>query len=169
MQRQSVLARGPAEVGSETRLGTVCVSWLAPASSFCFFQIPPHSTCLPCDQQREEAVREGHWVRARDGLDRDVKVEGSLSPAFDVMYTYNPSGQLTGQQQMSINGKRDHFGYKDLMAFAETTSIKSAKAKSIIQQVAIAVRSWADYARKAEIDDATAEKLARAQRTEIFT
>ena len=33
----------------------------------------------------------------------------SLSPAFDVMYSYNPSGQWTGQHQMSMNGKRDHF------------------------------------------------------------
>ena len=33
----------------------------------------------------------------------------SLSPAFDVMYAYNPAGQWTSRHQMTINGKSDGF------------------------------------------------------------
>jgi serine/threonine-protein kinase HipA len=32
----------------------------------------------------------------------------SLVPAFDVTYSYNPSGAWTATHQMTLNGKRDH-------------------------------------------------------------
>ncbi len=48
----------------------------------------------------------------------DRKGVWRLSPAFDMAYSYNPSGAWTGQHQMSLNGKRDGFEAEDLMAFA---------------------------------------------------
>ncbi len=39
----------------------------------------------------------------------DKQGRWSLSPAFDVMYAYNPSGAWTAMQQMSLAGKRDGF------------------------------------------------------------
>jgi serine/threonine-protein kinase HipA len=33
--------------------------------------------------------------------------EWSLAPAFDVTYSYNPTGSWTATHQMSMNGKRD--------------------------------------------------------------
>lgn len=91
----------------------------------------------------------------------------SLSPAFDVMYSYNPGGQWTGQHQMSLNGKRDLFDYRDLIAFADTASIKLTKAKTLIAQVAEAVENWGRYAKEAGVDDASSAKIARTHRTDI--
>ena len=91
----------------------------------------------------------------------------TLSPSFDVMYSYNPSGQWTGQHQMSLNGKRDRFDYEDLLAFAETASIKTTKAKALISKVADAVTDWSSYAEQAGVDDPTASKIAKTHRTEI--
>jgi serine/threonine-protein kinase HipA len=31
----------------------------------------------------------------------------SLAPAFDLTYSYNPSGAWTARHQMTLNGKRD--------------------------------------------------------------
>ena len=42
--------------------------------------------------------------------------EWRLSPAYDVIYSYNPSGRWTSMHQMSINGKRDNFTRDDLNA-----------------------------------------------------
>jgi len=37
------------------------------------------------------------------------KGKWTLSPAYDVVYSHNPSGQWTNQHQMSAQGKRDEF------------------------------------------------------------
>ena len=39
----------------------------------------------------------------------DRSGEWSLSPAYDVAYTYNPSDRWTGDHQMSLAGRRDDF------------------------------------------------------------
>lgn len=87
-----------------------------------------------------------------------------LSPAFDVTYSYNPSGCWTGQHQMSLNAKRDGFELQDLFAFAETASIKKSKAKRLISSVRDAVADWARYAARAGLDSDTTRKIAKAHR-----
>ena len=44
--------------------------------------------------------------------------EWRLSPAFDVAYSYNPSGAWTSRHRLSVNGKRDDFIVEDLIALA---------------------------------------------------
>ena len=63
----------------------------------------------------------------------------SLSPAFDVMYAYNPSGTWTAMHQMSLAGKRDGFTFADFKKVAETASIKRGRAEAITRDVAVAV------------------------------
>jgi serine/threonine-protein kinase HipA len=94
----------------------------------------------------------------------DQAGEWTLSPAFDVNYSYNPSGDWTGQHQMSLNGKRDGFAVDDLLAFAETASIKPAKAKTLISNVGEAVANWPQYAHDATVDDATTRRIGNAHR-----
>lgn len=87
-----------------------------------------------------------------------------LSPAFDVNYSYNPGGEWTGQHQMSLNGKRDGFALEDLLAFAETASIKAAKAKSLISTVRDVVSNWPQYANEAGVDDHTIRRIGKTHR-----
>jgi serine/threonine-protein kinase HipA len=63
-----------------------------------------------------------------------------LSPAYDVIYSYNPQGDWTSRHQMSINGKQDHFSKDDLLQVAHTMNIKSAK--DIIEQITAVVAQW---------------------------
>lgn len=90
--------------------------------------------------------------------------EWRLSPAFDVAYSYNPSGAWTSRHQMSINGKRDGFEIDDLLALGKSAAIKPARARGIIDVVADSVRNWAEFADVAGVDGQTAERIARAHR-----
>ena len=87
-----------------------------------------------------------------------------LSPAFDVNYSYNPGGEWTGQHQMSLNGKRDGFALEDLLAFAETASIKPARAKSLISTVRDVVSNWSQYANEAGVDEDTIRRIGKTRR-----
>lgn len=51
-----------------------------------------------------------------------------LSPAFDVAYAWNPSGDWTNAHQMSLNGKRDDFALEDLVDFGAHCGFKRRKS-----------------------------------------
>ncbi len=52
--------------------------------------------------------------------------EWSLSPAFDLSYSYNPDGTWTSQHQMSMNGKRENFArIRVTLSLAEKSLIAS--------------------------------------------
>lgn len=97
------------------------------------------------------------------------KGEWRLSPAYDVVYAYNPDGSWTHQHQMSLNGKRDHFEMTDLIQFGEFCGIKSPKAKSIIHEIDACVKNWMDYAEKAGVSDVMAANIYRGLRKEIVS
>ena len=91
-----------------------------------------------------------------------------LSPAFDVAYSYNPSGTWTGQHQMSVNGKRDKFDVDDLIAFASVGGVKKMKAKAILEEISAAVADWRTYADQAGMPEADTARIERAHRRELF-
>jgi serine/threonine-protein kinase HipA len=87
-----------------------------------------------------------------------------LSPAFDMAYSYNPTGAWTARHQMSINGKRDNFELDDLLSLARSGGIKRGRATSIIEQVDSSVRKWPDFAERAGVDADTLRKIGAAHR-----
>ena len=91
----------------------------------------------------------------------------SLSPAFDVVYAYNPSGAWTSRHQMSVNGKRDAFELDDLVALANGGGIKKRKAQGMINQVAEAVSNWDAHRSTAEVPEAVARKIKKTFRMKI--
>ena len=91
----------------------------------------------------------------------------SLSPAYDVTYSYNASGEWTSRHQMSLNGKRDNFELDDLIAFAGTAGLKAVKARKIIKSISSAVDLWMEIASQCGIDKKIAKKIARTHRTDI--
>ena len=86
-----------------------------------------------------------------------------LSPAYDVTWAYNPTGEWTSQHQMSINGKWTDITRSDLMAVAGSMHIN--RPDEIIEQVQDAVAAWPEAARKAEIPDDTMRAI---QQTHSF-
>ena len=81
----------------------------------------------------------------------DQQGNWSLSPAFDMTYSYNPSGAWTAQHQMTINGKRDGFTMEDLRACAKNALMKRGRAGAIIEEVRAAVAQWPAIAERARV------------------
>jgi serine/threonine-protein kinase HipA len=93
-------------------------------------------------------------------MDQDGK--WALSPAFDMMYSYNPKGAWTDQHQMTINGKRDQFKTNDLLEVATSNDLKGAE--KVIHEVLDAVKQWPDYAKQAGIGSNQAKHIIKQHR-----
>lgn len=97
----------------------------------------------------------------------DKRGSWSLAPAFDMIYSYNPSGAWTSAHQMTMNGKRDAFSIEDFRACAEVASLKRGRAESILNDVRNAVVRWQDFAAGAMVNPSWAEKIQKALRLEL--
>ena len=97
--------------------------------------------------------REGRW---------------SLSPAFDVTYSYNPAGRWTGAHQMTLNGKRDGFETDDFVACARNASLKRGRAIAILRDVQEAVSRWRQFAEEAGVPGETTRRIAAAHRMDLL-
>ena len=86
----------------------------------------------------------------------DQEGSWSLAPAFDMTYSYNPSGPWTARHQMTLNGKRDDFTMKDFRVCARTAMMKRGRAEKIVEEVRAAVALWPEHANKANV---TAERI----------
>ena len=87
--------------------------------------------------------------------------EWSLSPAFDMTYSFNPTGAWTASHQMTMNGKRDNFTLEDFNACAKTASMKRGRAAKIVTEIQAAVSNWRSFAEKAGVPDVVREKIQR--------
>ena len=97
----------------------------------------------------------------------DRQGQWQLSPAFDVAYSYNPSGAWTSRHQMSINGKRDEFELDDLVALARIGGIKKRKAATIVSEVWQSVSNWQKHAEAAEVPPEFLAKIEKSFRLDI--
>jgi serine/threonine-protein kinase HipA len=80
-----------------------------------------------------------------------------LAPAYDLCYSYSPSGKWTSEHQLSINGKRKDFVYKDLAQAAAQADVK--KSKEIIEEIIEVVSKWKNYASEAGVDKRFAKQI----------
>ena len=88
----------------------------------------------------------------------------SLAPAFDVTYSYNPSGAWTSTHQMTLNGKRDGFTLDDFRACARAALMKRGRAETIVEQVTAAVRRWPEFAAAAGLPDNRRDRIQESHR-----
>ena len=90
--------------------------------------------------------KEGHW---------------SLAPAFDMTYSYNPSGAWTASHQMTLNGKRDGFTLSDFRAAAKNANMKRGRAEAIVKEVVSVVKRWPEFAAAAKLSDRLRDKIQK--------
>jgi serine/threonine-protein kinase HipA len=88
----------------------------------------------------------------------------SLSPAFDVTYSWNSLGEWTNQHQMSINGKRDNFTIEDIQACEKNVGLKRGSSKEIVREIQHVVSRWTEFASEAGISEQKAQEYARGHR-----
>jgi len=89
----------------------------------------------------------------------DKEGRWSLSPAFDVTYSFNPAGEWTASHQMTMNGKRDHFTMADFKACARSASMKRGRAETIVAEVQDTVSKWRSFADAAGVPEAVRERI----------
>jgi len=88
----------------------------------------------------------------------------SLSPAFDVTYSYNPQGRWTAQHQMTLNGKRDAFERDDFDACARVATLKRGRAGALLDEVQAVVAKWQRYASDAGVPGAWQARIQETLR-----
>ena len=96
-------------------------------------------------------------------MDKDGK--WSLAPAYDICYSYSPTGKWTNRHQLSINGKRDEFTKADLLEVAKNANVKNAE--NIISQIAEVISRWESYARMANVIQTHREQIQQNLRLHI--
>ncbi len=91
----------------------------------------------------------------------------TLSPAFDVIYSYAPAGSWTSSHQLSVNGKRDGFRRDDLRAVAAVGSMSRTRTESVIDDVLAAVRDWPRHAAAGGVTEDQAARIAATHRLDL--
>jgi len=117
---------------------------------------------LPMQSFEEQFRRMAFNIVARNQDDHvkniafvmDKTGKWSLSPAFDMTYSFNPAGAWTANHQMTLNGKRDDFTMDDFKACAKTVSMKRGRAETIVKEVKKVVSHWQNYAADAGVPHA---------------
>ena len=97
----------------------------------------------------------------------DKQGRWSQAPAFDVTYSYNPSGTWTSTHQMTLNGKRDGFTLADFEACAKSALMKRGRAKAIILEVQAVVACWPQFAKKAKLSNEWRDQIQRTHRLQF--
>lgn len=124
---------------------------------------------LPMDTIEQQFRRMAFNIIARNHDDHvknvaflmDKAGRWSLSPAFDITYSYNPTGAWTAAHQMTMNGKRDGFTLADFRECGRSALMKRGRAEAIVEEVVTAVAKWPDYAGQAGVTDAWREQIQR--------
>ncbi|TVP95935.1 MAG: type II toxin-antitoxin system HipA family toxin [Acholeplasmatales bacterium] len=80
------------------------------------------------------------------------KGEWTLSPAYDITYSFNPKGKWTSRHQMTINSKDHDFTFKDMLKCAEKMKIKPEDANAIIHDVRKSLLQWDKFAEQASLN-----------------
>jgi serine/threonine-protein kinase HipA len=94
----------------------------------------------------------------------DKQGRWSLAPAFDVTYSYNPSGSWTATHQMTLNGKRDGFTAADFEAVAKSAQLKRGRAAVLVGEVVAAVQRWPEFAAAARVPEEVAGMIGKTHR-----
>ena len=98
----------------------------------------------------------------------DRKGKWSLSPAFDVTYSFNPTGDWTSAHQMSLNGKSDNFEMNDFISCGKLARLKQGEAKAIVGNVQAVVSRWREYADEVGVHPDQRDKIQQVLRITTF-
>jgi len=124
---------------------------------------------LPMSAVEEQFRRMAFNIVARNQDDHvkniaflmDKSGRWSLSPAFDMTYSFNPTGRWTARHQMTMNGKRDGFTIDDFRSCAKGASMKRGRAEAILHEVVETVSGWKNYAEEASVPPSMAGQIER--------
>ena len=86
------------------------------------------------------------------GFQMDRNGKWALSPAFDMIFSYDTTGKWTKTHQISLAGKREKFSREDLHRFANHCGLKKPKADQIIEQIVDSFGQFDALSNEFEVD-----------------
>ncbi len=89
----------------------------------------------------------------------DKKGVWSLSPAYDITFSYRKDSIWVSAHQMLINGKSDNITKEDLLKVSEKANIKKSDAVKIIEQVISSVSKWEQFAEKSGMSEYNIKRI----------
>ena len=89
----------------------------------------------------------------------DKKGIWSLSPAYDITFSYRKDSIWVSAHQMLINGKSDGITKEDMLKTAGKAGIKKSDAEKIIQQVIASVSKWEYFAKQSGMSEHNIKKI----------
>ncbi len=89
----------------------------------------------------------------------DKKGVWSLSPAYDITFSYRKDSIWVSAHQMLINGKSDNITKEDMLKVAEKAGIKKSDAVKIIDQVKNSVSKWEAFAEKSGMSEYNIKRI----------
>lgn len=89
----------------------------------------------------------------------DKKGVWSLSPAYDITFSYRKDSIWVSAHQMLINGKSDNITKEDLLKVAEKAGIKKSDAVKITEQVINSVSKWEEFAEKTGMSEYNTKRI----------
>jgi serine/threonine-protein kinase HipA len=130
---------------------------------------------LPAHDVDQQFLRMAFNVIARNQDDHvkniaylmDRSGDWRLSPAYDITWAFNPTGDWTSRHQMSVNGKRDDFVVEDIFACAKAGGVQSRRIGPLLQQVHDAVGRWAEFAQAAHVKSDWIDQIGRTHRLDL--
>ncbi len=103
-------------------------------------------------RNQDDHVKNISFLMDRDGT-------WSLSPAYDMSYSYDPTGYWTGEHQMLVNGKGKNITYHDILECGAKMDIKKSKINKIINKVYNVIKDYPSYAAKADLPQEAIDEL----------
>ena len=90
----------------------------------------------------------------------DRKGVWTLSPAYDITFSYSENNRWLSAHQMTINGKNKDITLEDLQTAGQRMGIHKKKINAMIEQVRDAVNDWNEIAGEVGIREKTADYIA---------
>ena len=79
----------------------------------------------------------------------------SITPAYDLTYSYNPQNRWISQHQMSVNGKSTDITDDDMLETGKKMGLSSVFCRDVIEKTGNVINNWMNYA---EISGLTEER-----------
>ena len=106
--------------------------------------------CLAVNQ--DDHVKNISFIMDRSG-------KWTLSPAYDITFSYNPTNKWLRAHQMTVNGKTLGIGLSDLLEAGDKMGIKRRRCKDIISEVETSISGFSVIAEQVHIKEKTYEHI----------
>ncbi len=102
------------------------------------------------------------------GFLMNKKGEWSLSPAFDMTYSYDPSGTWTKVHQIRLNKKQDNFTKEDIISFGKYCNLTKIQSIKILEKTIEVFKEFEELADKYKVPKKLKETVSKNLRRDLI-